>query len=69
MAQLVAETRAAAVFWNRRYEAAAIARDSNVKSSLRARGLAPESFNGNLRFEPWTIANQAGKPFRVFTAF
>jgi deoxyribodipyrimidine photo-lyase len=69
MARLIAETGAEAVFWNRRYEPAAIVRDREVKSSLRPRGLIAESFNGNLLFEPWTIANQAGKPFRVFTAF
>ena len=67
--QLVAETGAGAVFWNRRYEPAAVARDKRVKSGLREHGITAESFNGNLLFEPWTIANQAGRPFRVFTAF
>jgi deoxyribodipyrimidine photo-lyase len=66
---LALETGAAAVFWNRRYEPAAVARDGDVKSKLLARGLLAESFNGSLLFEPWTIHNQAGKPFRVFTAF
>lgn len=69
LARLVAETGADAVFWNRRYESAAIARDSQVEASLRGRGLLTEGFSGNLLFEPWTISNQAGKPFRVFTAF
>jgi deoxyribodipyrimidine photo-lyase len=67
--QIIAETGAEAIFWNRRYEPAAIARDGEVKSGLRARGLIAESFNSNLLFEPWTTANQTGKPFRVFTAF
>jgi len=62
--QLVSETGAALVVWNRRYEPAAIERDAVIKSRLRA-----ESFNGNLLFEPWTIQNQSGKPFQVFTAF
>jgi deoxyribodipyrimidine photo-lyase len=69
IARLVAETGAEAVFWNRRYEPAAIHRDSQVQAGLRGAGLVAESFNGNLLFEPWTIANQAGRPFRVFTAF
>ncbi len=64
LARLVAETGAAGVFWNRRYEPAAIARDAAIKSQLHA-----ESFNGSLLFEPWTIQNQSGKPFQVFTAF
>jgi deoxyribodipyrimidine photo-lyase len=67
--RLTVETGAGAVLWNRRYEPAAVARDSRVKASLRAQGLLAESFNGSLLFEPWTIANQAGQPFRVFTAF
>lgn len=69
LTRLVAETGAAAVFWNRRYEPAAIARDGVVKSKLRDAGLLAESFNGNLLFEPWTIRNQKGDPFRVFSAF
>jgi deoxyribodipyrimidine photo-lyase len=69
LCSLATETGATAVLWNRRYEPAAVARDSNVKSKLLARGLLAESFNGSLLFEPWTIRNQAGKPFRVFTAF
>lgn len=66
---LAAETGAAAVFWNRRYEPAAVSRDAALESALRARGILAENFNGSLLFEPWTIRNQSGKPFRVFTAF
>jgi deoxyribodipyrimidine photo-lyase len=67
--QLITETGASAVFWNRRYEPAGVARDRAVKSALRERGMTAESFHGNLLFEPWTIKNSAGQPFRVFTAF
>ena len=67
--RLASESGAAAVFWNRRYEPAAVARDTRVKSSLRDKGLLAESFNGSLLFEPWTIQNQSGTPFRVFTPF
>jgi deoxyribodipyrimidine photo-lyase len=66
---LVKETGATAVFWNRRYEPAAIARDAKVRESLRNDGLAVESSNGALLHEPWTIRNQSGKPFQVFTPF
>ncbi|HMB56690.1 MAG TPA: deoxyribodipyrimidine photo-lyase [Arenimonas sp.] len=67
--RLVAETRAEAVFWSRLYEPAAIARDSRIKEHLRTRGLAVESHNAALLVEPWTIATQAGDPYRVFTPF
>ena len=66
---LVLETGATAVFWNRRYEPAVIARDAVVKDALRADGLKADSYNAALLYEPWTIRNQSGKPFQVFTPF
>ncbi len=69
LSSLAAESGATGVFWNRRYEPAAVTRDRGVKSRLREQGLRAESFNGSLLFEPWTIQNQSGQPFRVFTPF
>jgi deoxyribodipyrimidine photo-lyase len=66
---LVTETGADAVFWNRRYEPVVTARDAGIKTELRALELTVESFNGALLHEPWTIQNQSGKPFQVFTPF
>jgi deoxyribodipyrimidine photo-lyase len=66
---LVNETGASAVFWNRRYEPVVTARDTEIKAKLRAAGLLVESFNGALLHEPWTVQNQSGKPFQVFTPF
>ncbi len=66
---LVAESNAQSVFWNRRYEPAIIARDSDLKKKLQEKGMIAESFNGSLLFEPWTVRNSAGKSFQVFTSF
>jgi len=66
---LLADSGASTVFWNRRYEPAAVVRDADLKSQLRQHGIGTESFKGNLLFEPWTIQNGSGHPFRVFTAF
>jgi len=66
---LVAETGAQGVYWNRRYEPAAIARDSAIKASFEAGNLAAKSFNASLLFEPLTIRNKSGGPYRVFTQF
>lgn len=66
---LVQETGAGAVFWNRCYEPAVIARDATVLDALRHADLVAESFNAALLHEPWTIQNQSGQPFRVFTPF
>jgi len=67
--QLVKETGATAIFWNRRYEPVIIQRDKQIKQALESRGLDVQSFNGGLLFEPWEIQNKQGKPFQVFTPF
>jgi len=66
---LARESGAAAVFWNRRYEPAAMARDAAVKADLKARGVHTESFNAALLHEPWELRNQSGGYFKVFTPF
>jgi deoxyribodipyrimidine photo-lyase len=67
--ELLRETGADGVCWNRRYEPAAIERDARVKATLREQGLWVESFNGALLEEPWEVKNQAGRPFQVFTPY
>lgn len=67
--KLVTSTRAAAVFWNRRYEPAAVARDTKIESELTADGIDAKSFSGALLFEPTAIRNKQGGPFKVFTPF
>lgn len=66
---LVAETGAEAVFWNRCYEPAAIARDTRLKAALTGAGVRVESFNSALLHEPWTLKTGAGGPFKVYTPF
>ncbi len=66
---LAMETGSHAVFWNRRYEPAVIARDKVIKEALRVDGIEADSFNAALLHEPWTIQNQSKKPFQVFTPF
>jgi deoxyribodipyrimidine photo-lyase len=60
---------ATAVYWNRLYEPASIARDSHIKKVLRADGIEVHSFNAALWCEPWEIATQQAQPYRVFTPF
>jgi deoxyribodipyrimidine photo-lyase len=66
---LLAESGASAVFWNRRYEPEAVARDGTLKTQFEEFGIDVGSFDGNLLFEPGTIRNGRGEPYRVFTAF
>lgn len=67
--QWLKATGAGAVYWNRRYEPAVVARDSEIKSSLQAAGVDAKSFNASLLFEPHTVQNRQGRPFQVFTPF
>jgi deoxyribodipyrimidine photo-lyase len=69
LAQLIEESGANAVHWNRRYEPALIARDTQLKTELAGRGLEVRSHNAALLFEPHTIKNKQGGPFQVFTPF
>ncbi len=66
---LIDQAKVEAVFWHRLYEPLAIERDSQIKQSLKARGIHAESFNGSLLVEPWQIKTGSGDPYRVFTPF
>jgi len=57
------------VVWNRRYEPAAVKRDTDMKRILRAEGVEVQSYNGRLLHEPTKVVNQSGRPFQVFTPF
>lgn len=66
---LARESGACAVYWNRLYEPALVARDARVKAALCAAGLEAESFNGALLAEPWELKTSTGGAYRVFTPF
>ncbi|MEO8095943.1 MAG: deoxyribodipyrimidine photo-lyase, partial [Pseudolysinimonas sp.] len=65
---VVEETRAGAVFWNRRYGASRDI-DARLKTRLRADGLEVRSFSANLLVEPWTVTTEQGNPYQVLTPF
>jgi deoxyribodipyrimidine photo-lyase len=67
--ELVRETGARHLYWNRQYEAPAIARDTALKTALTAEGVTVESRNGLLLVEPWEVKTGQGTPFQVFSAF
>lgn len=67
--ELIQQTGATLVCWNKLYEPAALARDAKVAEALGADGLTVEQFNSTLLFEPGTILNGQQRPYRVFTPF
>jgi len=66
---LIQETGATRVCWNRRYEPEITKRDAHIKKSLREEGCQAESFSASLMYEPSLIKNKSGTPFKVFTPF
>ena len=65
---LIAAADVGAVYWNRQYAPAQLARDTKIKLSLRERGLHVESFNAHLLLEPWQNT-RGGQAYKVFTPF
>ena len=65
---IVAESDAAALYWNRRYGPEREI-DARLKKSLRGDGLAVKSFPGRLVHEPGSVLNQSGGYYKVFTPF
>ena len=62
--QLVDELGAEGVYWNRRYEPEAIARDTAIKAALEDQGTEIGTFNGALLFEPWQVKTKQGGPYK-----
>jgi len=67
--QLIRQSKAGAVLWNRLYEPAHLIRDTHIKRTLREQGVTVESFNAALLFEPWQVVKENGEPYRVFTPY
>jgi deoxyribodipyrimidine photo-lyase len=66
---VIIESEAAAVYWNRCYEPFSIERDTKIKSYLTEHEIECESFNGSLLFEPWEIKTKVGGRYSVYTPF
>ncbi|WP_446830813.1 cryptochrome/photolyase family protein [Candidatus Foliamicus sp.] len=66
---LLRETGAQSLVWNRLYDPAERARDEKMGRRLTDSGITVRSFNSGLLFEPWTVQTGRGTPYRVFTQF
>ncbi|MXX69994.1 MAG: deoxyribodipyrimidine photo-lyase [Gemmatimonadales bacterium] len=67
--EVVRETGAGLVAWNRCYEPASVARDTEIEATLRTAGVETESYAGSLLSEPGEILTGQGTPYKVFTSF
>jgi deoxyribodipyrimidine photo-lyase len=67
--KLAADTNAGEVFWNRRYEPAAVKCAASVAKGLQRGNVSVTEFNGSLLIDPAHFLNSSGKPYQVYTAF
>ncbi len=67
--EVLRESDASHLFWNRRYGLSERTLDAEIKSYANASGVAASSFAANLLHEPWTIRTGSGTPYTVFTPF
>lgn len=67
--RLIDETGAGAVYWNRLYEPALVARDRSIKARLGSSSIRARSFKGAMLFEPWELLKDDAQPYQVFTPF
>lgn len=67
LGQLITETGASRIFWNRCYDPVTIERDKKIKQALSA--LRPKTFNSLLLHEPWENLKADGTPYKVFSAY
>ncbi len=66
---ILEETGAEAVYWNRRYDLAGRDLDTAIKTELKARGVDAESFNGTVLTEPWTQTTGSGGYYKVYSPY
>ena len=68
--ELIEESGADAVCWNRCYEPWAVSRDKDLKARLKDEaGVEVHSFNSALLHEPWDVKTGSGTEYKVFTPY
>ena len=67
--ELVDDTGAKGVYWNRCVEPWRTERDQDVKAALLDNGIEVHTFNGSYLYDPAEIRKKDGTPYRVFTPF
>lgn len=69
LCEIIEQTGANRVFWNRRYESPLREMDTAIKRALRTNGIEVKSFNSSLLNEPHTVSSGSGKPYKVYTPY
>jgi deoxyribodipyrimidine photo-lyase len=69
LAELLEETGAESIYCSRLYEPWANELEEALHETFSQQGVTFKRYPGSLLFEPGTIANKSGGPFKVFTPF
>ncbi|HEY3780855.1 MAG TPA: deoxyribodipyrimidine photo-lyase [Fimbriimonadaceae bacterium] len=69
LAALAKEVNAGAIYFNSRYEPAAMQQEQELERASFVKDLELKSFNSSLLFDPSQIRNQSGGNFKVFTPY
>ncbi|MET3599385.1 cryptochrome/photolyase family protein [Martelella mangrovi] len=69
IADLIEETGAETVYWNRRYTPDGMRTDKALKQKLRDDGIDAQSFAGRILHEPSKFETKSGGPYKVYTPF
>jgi deoxyribodipyrimidine photo-lyase len=67
--RLAATTGATQIYWNRRYEPAAMQVEQALQKAITTAGLIGHGFHSSRLIEPATIKSASGAPYQVFTPF
>ncbi|MBY0356704.1 MAG: DNA photolyase family protein [Candidatus Obscuribacterales bacterium] len=67
--ELSQESKASAIFWNKRYEPWARKQEERVKTLLEKKRILCFDFDASLLRSPTSILNKEGTPYKVFTPF
>ncbi len=67
--QLLKESQADAVYWNRRLEPESIREDEAIERTLKRAGIRVNVCSPNLLFEPEAVLKNDGSPYQVFTPY
>ena len=67
--EVIQESNANALFFNKRYEPFIQNRDEEIKKELIAENVEVKTFHSHTLFEPHAITNNENQPYKVFTPF
>lgn len=69
LVDVVNSTGATNLFFNHLYDPFSLVRDHRIKELLSSRGVTVHSFNADLLYEPWEVADENSCPFSTFEPF